>query len=98
MSCEPLYQRPRQPRRPGSSLVDKIDTGAQTAMWGGTGASFVIFGLNLSEWAALVSAIVAVLGLLVHMWSVWHKNRREEELHKLKVLELRAAQEDARGV
>lgn len=67
--------------------MDKtIDHGAQLTMYGGAGTAVTIWGLNLGEWAAVVSAGVAVLGFIVHCWAVLRKDRREERRLKLEEL------------
>lgn len=70
----------------------EIDMGAQSAMYGGAGAALTVWGLQLSEWAAIVSAAVAVLGLIVHFWYTLQKNRRAEEIHRATLEEIRSGE------
>lgn len=67
-----------------------IDPGAQVAMYGGAGTAITVWGLQLSEWAAIVSAAVAVVGLIVHVWATIRKDGRAQELHRASLEELRA--------
>lgn len=70
--------------------MDKaIDQGAVGAMYGGAGTAFAVWGLQLSDWAAIVSAAVALLGLVVHIWATWRKDRRAEEIHRATLEEIR---------
>lgn len=70
--------------------MDKtVDIGAQGAMYGGAGTAITVWGLQLSDWAAIISAAVAVLGLIVHIWATWRKDRRAEELHRATLEEIR---------
>jgi hypothetical protein len=39
------------------------------------GGSAVLFGLSANEFAAVIGAVVAVLGLLVNMWFRWQHLR-----------------------
>lgn len=74
--------------------MDKtIEQTSAAAMYGGTGTTMVIMGLNLSEFAAIVTAIVAVIGAVVNVWYVLQKNRRAQELHVLSLEELRGRTE-----
>lgn len=67
----------------------EIDMGAQSAMYGGAGAAITVWGLQLSDWAAIVSAAVAVLGLAVHIWATWRKDKRAAEIHREELRKLR---------
>lgn len=70
--------------------MDKeIDTAAQTAMYGGAGGGIVVWGLQLSDLAAIVSALVAVVGLLVHIWASVKRDRRAEEAHRAEMSRLK---------
>lgn len=61
---------------------------AKTATYGG-GASAFIFGLNANEVAAIVGAVVAVVGLCVQIFYNRRKDRREAEYHTERMAELR---------
>ena len=60
----------------------EVDSAAQAAMYGGSGGAVVVWGLQLSELAAIISAGVAILGFLVHLWATVRKDRRAEEAHR----------------
>ena len=45
----------------------------------GGGTSAIVFGLSASEFAALVGAVVAVLGLIVQWYFNRRRDRREHE-------------------
>lgn len=84
--------------------MDKqVDLGAQSAMYGGAGSAITVWGLQLSEIAAILSALVAVLGFAVHVWYTLQRNRRAEETHRAEMEGLRfakaghAVSEDAEG-
>lgn len=51
-------------------------------MYGGTAATITVWGLGLPEVAAIVTALVALLGAAVNLWYVLQKNRRAEEAHR----------------
>jgi len=71
-------------------VMDKLDAPAQTAMYGGAGASIAFLGMGVNEWAAIISAAVAVIGGLYHLW-VLSQRRREEKLeHKARMAQLTA--------
>ncbi|MFD0738256.1 holin [Lysobacter koreensis] len=53
---------------------------AKTATYGG-GASAFVFGLSANEVAAIVGALVAVVGLCVQVFYNRRKDRREAEYH-----------------
>ena len=61
---------------------------AKTATYGG-GASAVWFGLSANEWAALIGAMVAVIGLCVQVYFNRRRDRRELEYHIERMRELR---------
>jgi hypothetical protein len=50
-----------------SATETVVTKAAQVAQYGGAGGA-VIFGLKANEFAALVGAGVAVLGLVVNLW------------------------------
>ena len=54
-------------------------------MYGGTVATITVWGMGLPEIAAVVTAIVALLGAAVNLWYVINKNRRAEEAHRLEM-------------
>lgn len=53
---------------------------AEAATYGG-GASAVLFGLSANEFAALVGALVAVVGLCVQIYFNRKRDKRETEYH-----------------
>lgn len=60
-----------------------IEVAGNSALYGGAVTSLTIFGLGLSEWAAIVAAIVAVGGLITNIWVARERMKRERELHEL---------------
>lgn len=71
-------------------IGDSVGTTAQTATYGG-GAAAMFFGLTANETAAIVGAIVAVIGLGVQVWYTLDKRKRGIELHRLEVERLKYA-------
>lgn len=65
-----------------------IDVGSKVASVGG-GTATLFFGLTASETAAIVGAIVAVVGLAVQVAYTWGKHKRAAELHREKMQRLR---------
>lgn len=53
---------------------------AKTATYGG-GASAFVFGLSANEVAAIIGALVAVIGLCVQVFYNRRRDRREVEYH-----------------
>lgn len=50
-------------------------------MYGGAAVS--LWGLTASELAAIVGAIVAVVGLVIQAVYIWRKDQRAQELHRI---------------
>lgn len=48
---------------------------------GGGSASVVFMGLGIGEWAAVIGAVVAVIGLGIQFYYKRKADRREAELH-----------------
>lgn len=67
-------------------MVEQTSAGA---MYGGAVATFTVYGLNLPELAAIITAVVALVGAAVNVWYVYHKNRRAEEAHKAEMERMR---------
>lgn len=67
-----------------------MDVGSKAASIGG-GAATLFFGLTAAETAAIVGAIVAVIGLAVQVWYTLDKRSRGIELHRLEVERLKNA-------
>lgn len=59
----------------------QLDTAGQSAMYGGAASAGIMWGMSLSEIAVLISAIVAVLGFILHTWATFRRDRREMEHH-----------------
>jgi len=66
-------------------------------MYGGTVATITVWGMGLPEIAAVVTAIVALLGAAVNLWYVINKNRRAEEAHRVEMEILRGGKVHADG-
>lgn len=60
-----------------------LDPAANMAMYGGAGAALTIWGLQLSDIAAITSAFVALCGLVLHVWATVRREQRDKERHKL---------------
>jgi len=73
-----------------------VDTSAQTAMYGGSVSGLAAWGLQLSDVAAIISALVAIIGLVVHIWATVRKNARAEEAHRAYMEGMRGATTDER--
>lgn len=56
----------------------------KTATFSGAGAAFV-FGLSANEFAALVGVFVGIAGLCVQWYYNRRRDRREDELHAVKL-------------
>ena len=69
-------------------MVVDVGATAQTATYGG-GASAMFFGLTANETAAVVGAVVAVLGFAVQCLYTLDKRSRAVVLHKLEVERLK---------
>lgn len=68
-----------------------IEQSAAPVTYGAVTSTFVFWGLQISDVAAIVSAVVAVLGLLVHIWALVRKERRATEQHRLVMEKLHSA-------
>lgn len=62
-------------------------------MYGGALSSVTIWGFGISDLAAIVSAVVAIAGLLVHVHFTIKKHAMDKEIHLelLKEMKLRSA-------
>jgi hypothetical protein len=67
---------------------DHIDTSGKAAMGIGAAGGLTVWGLQLNEWGAVVSMLVAVIGLAVHIWATLEKNRRHKEEHAARMAQL----------
>ncbi len=65
-----------------------IDIGSKTASIGG-GTATLLFGLQANEFAAIVGAVVAVLGLAVQIWYTLEKRTRGKALLAAQIAALR---------
>lgn len=69
-------------------MIDDIDAAGllagKTATYGG-GASAFLFGLSANEVAAVVGAIVAVVGLCVQVYFNRKRDKRETDEHKARM-------------
>lgn len=73
-------------------LRDQTDAAAIVAGKVGTyggGLSAVLFGLSANEFAALVGAVVAVVGLIVQFLFNRRRDRREAVEHEFRMEQLR---------
>lgn len=50
--------------------------------YGGGASAVAAWGLSWPEVAAVVGAVVAVIGLAVQIWAAVRRDRREAELHR----------------
>ena len=67
-------------------------------MYGGAATTGILWGLSVSEVAVIVSALVAVLGFIVHAWSVVRKDRRDGERHAAAMAELKSTHKEVHEV
>lgn len=74
----------------------QIDIGSKAATYGGAATSMTMWGLQISEIAAIVGALVAVLGLVVQIAYTVRKDRRAQEVHRASLEELRNGKAYAR--
>lgn len=83
-----------------------VEHGAASLTYAASTSTIVIWGLQLSEWAAIVSTLIAVLGFVVHLWAQLRRERRAAEQHDLVMETLRhgagttfpqGSQEDTEG-
>ena len=65
-------------------MTPKTDTAVSATSYAGAGLS-VIAGLTLTEWGVIVGIVTAVITLLVNVIYQIRKDRREEQLFKLRV-------------
>lgn len=56
----------------------------KTATFSGAGAAFV-FGLSANEFAALMGVVVGIIGLIVQSYYNRRRDKREQELHAVKL-------------
>lgn len=68
--------------------MDKTEATSRVAMFGGAGTSLTVWGLQLSEWAALGGLVVAVCGLVLNIWVIRRRDRREVEEHQARMAQL----------
>lgn len=68
--------------------MDKTEATSRVAMFGGAGTSLTVWGLQLSELAAVVGALVAILGFLANLWVINRREKREEEEHEARMAQL----------
>ena len=59
-----------------------IDKGAQVTTFAGSAVSITVWGLDISDLGVIVSATVAVCGLVVHVWYTLRKDRRAQQAHE----------------
>lgn len=58
---------------------------ADVAMYGGAASSLVLWGLRVGDVAAMVSAVIALLGFAVHVWATLRRDKREAERHRVQM-------------
>jgi hypothetical protein len=63
-------------------VVQKISDSAPIATYGGGAASVAFWGLQVNEICAIISTIVAVIGLALQIYVSWHRMRRSKALDK----------------
>src|SRR3546814_3096754 len=76
------------PVEQGPGMIDDVDAAGllvgKTATFGGSASAF-LFGLSANEVAAVVGALVAVIGLCVQVFYNRRRDRRETEEHKARM-------------
>lgn len=69
-----------------AAMGSKASAGSATAVGGGlSGAAAFFVGIN---WIGWISLAIAVLGLLINLYFSWQRDRREKEVHRMKMKEL----------
>lgn len=62
-----------------------IEVAGRTMTYGGGASAITAWGLSWPETAAVVGAIVAVIGLAVQVWAAVRRDNREAELHRVRM-------------
>jgi hypothetical protein len=57
-------------------VAEQLTNHAQLVTYAGTGATLVFWGLHVNEICAIVSTVVAVIGLGLQLYSAWQRRRR----------------------
>lgn len=57
-------------------------------MYAGSLSAVTIWGLSISDLAAIVAAVIALVGFILNRRAAMRREKRELELHKLKVQQL----------
>jgi hypothetical protein len=65
------------------------------AQFGGSASAIVLWGLSISDIAAIVGAVVAVGGFVVNIIYKRREDRRAAELLRAKIERIKAGEEDA---
>lgn len=63
----------------------EVELAGRTMTYGGGASAVAAWSLSWSEIAAVVGAVVAVIGLVVQIWASVRRDRREAELHRLRM-------------
>ncbi len=68
--------------------MEKVDIPAQGALYGGAVSSITFLGIGAGEWAAIISAAIAVVGGLVHIYCQTARRRDERAEHLARMVQL----------
>lgn len=72
--------------------ADAIGVGVGKVATYGGGASAFVFGMSASEFAAVVGAVVAVLGWLTQIYFNRRRERREQSEYEARMVQYRRPQ------
>jgi uncharacterized membrane protein YhiD involved in acid resistance len=67
-----------------------LDVTGNTALYGGAAATVGSVGFGLSEAATVTAMLVAVAGFALNVWVTYVREKRERDLHKLKLEQVQA--------
>lgn len=62
--------------------IQRVADAAPVATYGGGAASVAFWGLQVNEICAIISTLVAVIGLALQIYVSWHRMRRTKALDK----------------
>lgn len=65
-------------------IEESMTLPAQTMTYGGAGTT-VASGLSFNEWGVVIGAVVGLVGLAFQVWLGMRREKRERELHRMKM-------------
>lgn len=81
-----------------TATIQKIADAAPVATYGGAAASVTFWGLQVSEVCAIISTLVAIIGLGLQFWVAARRIKKLERQHAATELVIGAVAESALGV